>query len=214
MERSFEDATAFVRVARRRNGGVKGVSTAKQLQEDYDALLAANNDANGDSERETGDVERGNGSLASTRPSEDDIVAMVDATTLGDDASASEDELGATSAVPGFDDFGPAVCAVDDVKRKKKRHHTSPSHSFARRALDAVRNVGLVGAAALFGTFLVFVAFAVYEEMRNAGTDALRPQLGPMAYVDSRTVAEEAEIRGESAKDALLDVEREAKRTD
>jgi len=27
-------------------------------------------------------------------------------------------------------------------------------------------------------------------------------------------VAEEAEIRGESAKDALLDVEREAKRTD
>jgi hypothetical protein len=77
-----------------------------------------------------------------------------------------------------------------------------------------VRNVGLVGAAALFGTFLVFVAFAVYEEMRNAGTDALRPQLGPMAYVDSRTVAEEAEIRGESAKDALLDVEREAKRTD
>lgn len=216
MERSFEDATAFVRVARRRHGGVKDASTSKQLQEDYDALLAENNDdENDDAGREAGDVERGNGSASSTRPSEDDAVGAV-ARVVVDESDASEDESdGATSsAVPGFDDFGPAMCAVDDATRKKKRLKPSQtSLTFARRALDAVRNIGLVGAAALFGTFLVFVAFAVYEEMRNDGTDALRPELGPMAYVDSRTVAEEAAIRGESAKEALLDVEREVKRT-
>lgn len=216
MERSFEDATAFVRVARRRHGGVKDASTSKQLQEDYDALLAENNDdESDDAGRETGDVERGNGSASSTRPSEDDTADAV-ARVVVDESDASEDESdGATSsAVPGFDDFGPAMCAVDDATRKKKRLKPSQtSLTFARRALDAVRNIGLVGAAALFGTFLVFVAFAVYEEMRNDGTDALRPELGPMAYVDSRTVAEEAAIRGESAKEALLDVEREVKRT-
>lgn len=217
MERSFEDATAFVRVARRRHGGTKDASTSsKQLQEDYDALLAENNDdENDDAGREAGDVERGNGSASSTRPSEDDAVGAV-ARVVVDESDASEDESdGATSsAVPGFDDFGPAMCAVDDATRKKKRLKPSQtSLTFARRALDAVRNIGLVGAAALFGTFLVFVAFAVYEEMRNDGTDALRPELGPMAYVDSRTVAEEAAIRGESAKEALLDVEREVKRT-
>jgi hypothetical protein len=55
MERSFEDATAFVRVARRRHGGVKDASTSKQLQEDYDALLAENNDdENDDAGREDG----------------------------------------------------------------------------------------------------------------------------------------------------------------
>jgi len=215
MERSFEDATAFVRVARRRHGGVKDASTSKQLQEDYDALLAENNDDGDDARRETGDVERGNDAAPSTRPSEDDTVDAV-AMVVVDESDASEDESDSPSAVPGFDDFGPAVCAVDNAKRRKKRlkPSSSPSRTFARRALDAVRNVGLVGAAALFGTFLVFVAFAVYEEMRNDGTDALRPELGPMAYVDSRTVAEEAAIRGESAKEALLDVERESKRTD
>lgn len=217
MERSFEDATAFVRVARRRHGGVKDASTSKQLQEDYDALLADNNDdgESDDARRETGDVERGNDSAPSMRPSEDNTVDAV-AMVVVEESDASEDESDSPSAVPGFDDFGPALCAVDDAKRKKKRLKptSSPSRTFARRALDAVRNVGLVGAAALFGTFLVFVAFAVYEEMRNDGTDALRPELGPMAYVDSRTVAEEAAIRGESAKEALLDVERESKRTD
>lgn len=215
MERSFEDATAFVRVARRRHGGVKDASTSKQLQEDYDALLAESNDDGYDARRETGDVERGNESAPSTRPSEDDTVDAV-AMVVVDESDASEDESDSPSAVPGFDDFGPAVCAVDDAKRRKKRlkPSSSPSRTFARRALDAVRNVGLVGAAALFGTFLVFVAFAVYEEMQNDGTDALRPDLGPMAYVDSRTVAEEAAIRGESAKEALLDVERESNRTD
>lgn len=219
MERSFEDATAFVRVARRRHGGVKDASTSKQLQEDYDALLAENNDDDeSGSGRETGDVERGNGSASSTRPSGDDTADAV-ARVVVDESDTSEDESdGATSsAVPGFDDFGPAMRAVDDATRKKKRLKPSQtslaSRTFARRALDAVRNIGLVGAAVLFGTFLVFVAFAVYEEMRNDGTDALRPELGPIAYVDSRTVAEEAAIRGESAKEALLDVEREVKRT-
>ena len=49
--------------------------------------------------------------------------------------------------------------------------------------------------------FLVLVAFAVYEEMSAMGPrDPLRPDFGPDGpIVDSMTVAEEAEARGESA---------------
>jgi hypothetical protein len=139
-----------------------------------------------------------------------------------DGAGASDGDANARSAhddVPGLDDFGPLERDSDDppVLTRLKSSEDARRPSLLLKALDFSRRVGVVGASVLFGIFLVFVAISVYEEMQTSGEhDALRPKFAPgsAVTVDVRTVPEEAAARGESEKNAFLDVEREVRGAD
>lgn len=223
MERSFETAESTILAARRRGKRGKVHDASATMHKDYRAMLRDADDA-GASERareeEGRDGVMSDDSAARTSPGETRVRVDVDETSTSGEAEPRRDgdkgegdEGG--QGVPGMEDFGPAIDA--DVERPAMRRMTPKGETRAptalMRALDWTRRLGLVGAAALFGMFLVLVAFAVYEEMRAVTPyDPLRPDFGPNGpIVDSMTVAEEAAARGESETAALLDVEREIK---
>jgi len=223
MERSFETAESTILAARRRGKGGKVHDASATMRKDYRAMLRDADDA-GASERAR--VEGGRDGVMSddsaerASPGETRVRVDVDETSTSGEAEPRRDGDGDgddedVHGVPGMEDFGPAIDA--DVERPAMRRMRPKGETYAptalMRALAWTRRLGLVGAAALFGIFLVLVAFAVYEEMRAVTPyDPLRPDFGPNGpIVDSMTVAEEAAARGESATAALLDVEREIK---
>ena len=216
MERAYEQSTTSIATARRR-GATKSRDIGRGLQKDYvnmlrDDVESASGDraktfaTNGVSSSTAADADSGT-------PSKDPELKVRDGdggASVGDESARSGRE-----DVPGLDDFGPV--AVDDdeepVLTRLKPNEDVRRPSLLLRALDFSRRVGLIGASILFGIFLVFVAMSVYEEMQTSGNhDPLRPKFAPgvAVTVDERTVAEEASARGESAKNAFLDVEREA----
>ena len=224
MERSFETAESTILAARRRGKRGKGRdATATMTRAGATMTRDANDAGEGESAREDegrhgtmSDDSAARESPGETRVDVDETSTSGEAERRGDRGDARrgvEDE--GVHGVPGMEDFGPAVDA--DVERPVMRRMRPKGETRAPaallRALEWTRRLGLVGAAALFGMFLVLVAFAVYEEMgAMAPRDPLRPDFGPDGpIVDSMTVAEEAEARGESATAALLDVEREIK---
>ena len=224
MERSFETAESTILAARRRGKrGKEQDATATMTRAGATMTRDANDAGEGESARED---EGRHGTMSddsAARESPGETRVDVDETSTsgeaerrgdrGDERRGVEDE--GVHGVPGMEDFGPAIDA--DVERPVMRRMRPKGETRAPaallRALEWTRRLGLVGAAALFGMFLVLVAFAVYEEMgAMAPRDPLRPDFGPDGpIVDSMTVAEEAEARGESATAALLDVEREIK---
>ena len=228
MERSFETAESTILAARRRGKRGKGRDATATMTRAGATMTRDVNDA-GEGERAREDEERhatmSDDSAARSSPGETrvDVDVDVDETSTSGEAERRGDARDArrgvedegVHGVPGMEDFGPAVDA--DVERPVMRRMRPKGETRAPaallRALEWTQRLGLVGAAALFGMFLVLVAFAVYEEMGAMGPrDPLRPDFGPDGpIVDSMTVAEEAEARGESATAALLDVEREIK---
>lgn len=226
MERSFETAESTILAARRRGKRGKGRDATATMTRAGATMTRDVNDA-GEGERAREDEERhgtiSDDSAARSSPGETRVDVDVDETSTSGEAERRGDARDArrgvedegVHGVPGMEDFGPAVDA--DVERPVMRRMRPKGETRAPaallRALEWTRRLGLVGAAALFGMFLVLVAFAVYEEMGAMGPrDPLRPDFGPDGpIVDSMTVAEEAEARGESATAALLDVEREIK---
>jgi len=223
MERSFETAESTILAARRRGKRGKVNDASATMRKDYRAMLRDADDAGASDkarEEEGRDGVMSDDSAARTSPGETRV--DVDETSTSGEAEPRRDGDGdgdgddeGVHGVPGMEDFGPAIDA--DVERPAMRRMTPKGETRAptalMRALDWTRRLGLVGAAALFGMFLVLVAFAVYEEMRAVTPyDPLRPDFGPNGpIVDSMTVAEEAAARGESETAALLDVEREIK---
>jgi len=210
MERSFVDANRTIAVARRRNASASPAMSSAKLQKDFDDMLAES-----DATRKENDAE----TRASTTEDTSSVNARVGGRngTVGavvTDASGRERDAddGAGDVVPGMEDFGPAVTQEERVMTKLEPKSDGRQKSTLIRALEATQRLGLVGAAVLFGVFLIFFAFAMFEEMQQGAREReLRPDFGPNGpFVDKRTVAEEAAMRGESATAALLDVERES----
>ena len=209
MERSFVDANRTIAVARRRNASASSVVSSAKLRKDFDDMLAEN-----DATRDGNDA----GTSASTSEDASSVEARAGegngregAVKAGAAGRERDAEAGGGDVVPGMEDFGPAVMEEERVMTKLEPKLDGRQKSTLIRALEATQRLGLVGAAVLFGVFLIFFAFAVYEEMQQGAREReLRPDFGPNGpFVDTRTVAEEAAIRGESATAALLDVERE-----
>ena len=213
MERSYVQAHDVITTARRR-GGKSSVERAdvasSALRRDYDNMLRAK-DARGNDEDASESA-----SMSTTI--ERDVEANEEKTRtertreVEDSAHEREGVSGrAADVVPGLDDFGPAIENDEErVMTKMEACGEARGKPLVLMALDAVRRAGVVGAAALFGLFLIFFGMAMFEEMQKGMIISdLRPDVGPGGFVDERTVAEEAEFRGESAKAAMLDVERE-----
>lgn len=87
----------------------------------------------------------------------------------------------AADVVPGLDDFGPAIENDEErVMTKMEACGEARGKPLVLMALDAVRRAGVVGAAALFGLFLIFFGMAMFEEMQKGMIISdLRPDVGP-----------------------------------
>ena len=203
---SFMDATTTLASARRRGKGRDTTNAlGAGLKQDYVQMLEDTTDA------------PPKPALTNTIIAEsgEEYISIESGGALGDDDDESaylRENTAKRAGDVGLGDFGPDL--GDDVEMptmRKMKPIAQPQDSLLGRPLAMVRNIGIIGAAVLFGVFIVGVGMVVWEEMQaDAGTDEFRPNVAmDGTFVDSRTIAQEAAMRGESAKNAMLDVEKE-----
>lgn len=209
MEKSFIDATTTLAAARRRG---KGRDTTTELgaglKQDYAQMLKDTSDTQSKPAPANTIVAEGG----------EEYISIDSGDAVGNDDAESAYSREFTNGLAehpgdvGLGDFGPDL--GDDVEMPTMRKMTpiaQTEQSLLVRVLAMTRNIGIIGAAVLFGLFIVGVGMVVWEEMQaDAGADEFRPNVAiDGTFVDSKTIAQEAAMRGESAKDAMLDVEKE-----